>query len=82
MHASPAGTPNAAPSGGPFMPSQSGMGGQGGSGAPGTPTRSGHGIAPNVVISPSSGNAPVRLHTGFLLELIFSHAPLQYSNGL
>lgn len=33
---------------------------------PGTPTRSGHGVVPGVVISPSSGgNAPVRLHPLF-----------------
>ncbi|KAK3171386.1 Serine/threonine-protein phosphatase 2A 56 kDa regulatory subunit delta isoform [Lepraria neglecta] len=59
IHPSPQGTPNAAPSGGTFIPSQSGMGGvggQGGAGGPATPTR-GHGI-PGVVISPSSGNAP------------------------
>ncbi|KAK0510472.1 hypothetical protein JMJ35_006904 [Cladonia borealis] len=57
MHASPQGTPNAAPSGGPFIPSQSGMGGvggQGGHGGPATPTR-GHGVVPGVVISPSTG---------------------------
>ena len=64
MHASPQGTPNAAPSSGPFVPSQSGMGGvsgQGGHGGPATPTR-GHGIVPGVVISPSSGGSQVRLH--------------------
>ena len=63
MHASPQGTPNAAPSGGPFIPSQSGMGGvsgQGGHGGPATPTRS-HGVVPGVVISPSTGTQ-VRLH--------------------
>lgn len=62
MHTSPAGTPNAAPMGGPFIPSQSGMGGLGGPGGiggPGTPTRGGHGGAPSVIISPSQGNAPV-----------------------
>jgi len=66
VHASPQGTPNAAPTGGPFIPSQSSMnqmGGQGGPGGPNTPTRSGLGMAPSVVISPSSGNAPVRVKT-------------------
>ena len=34
------------------------IGGHGGPGGPGTPTRSGQGVTPNVVISPSSGNLP------------------------
>lgn len=38
-----------------------GVSGQGGHGGPATPTR-GHGVVPGVVISPSSGNAQVRLH--------------------
>ncbi|MCJ1279880.1 Serine/threonine-protein phosphatase 2A 56 kDa regulatory subunit delta isoform [Puttea exsequens] len=60
-HASPLSSPNAAPPGGPFVPSQSGMGptgGPSGPGTPATPTRQGHGVVPGVVISPSSGNAP------------------------
>ncbi|KAK4696113.1 serine/threonine-protein phosphatase 2A regulatory subunit B', partial [Lecanoromycetidae sp. Uapishka_2] len=60
-HASPLGTPNGPPTAGPFVPSQGGlggMGGPGGPGGPGTPTRSGHGVVPGVVISPSTGNAP------------------------
>ena len=69
IHPSPQGTPNTAPSGGNFIPSQSGMGGvsgQGGAGGPATPTR-GHGI-PGVVISPSSGNAPVRSLTAMIYQ--------------
>ncbi|KAG8529875.1 uncharacterized protein KY384_005356 [Bacidia gigantensis] len=61
LHASPQGTPNSAPTGGPFAPPlhQGQSGGSGaGPGGPGTPTRSGHGAPPNVIISPSSGNAP------------------------
>lgn len=45
-----------------FLPSQHGLGslgGSGGGGAPGTPTRQGQPMAPSVVISPSTGNAPV-----------------------
>ena len=60
VHQSPQTTPNAAPSGGPFVPSQPGhtsSGGPGGPGGPGTPTR--HGSVPGVVISPSQGSATV-----------------------
>lgn len=51
-----------------FLPSQhnSGtIGSQGGVG-PGTPTRQGHALAPNVVISPSPGNAPVSSYHVFI----------------
>jgi len=71
IHASPQSTPNAAPSGGPFIPSQSshgGLSGPGGSGGPGIPTRASHSVVPGLVISPSSGNAPVRLMVLFLTQ--------------
>ncbi|KAL9103083.1 MAG: hypothetical protein Q9163_001850 [Psora crenata] len=57
VHASPQGTPNAPPSGGPFVQSQH-HGAHISSGGPGTPSRSTHGIGPSVVISPSSGSTP------------------------
>ena len=44
-----------------------GVSGQGGHGGPATPTR-GHGVVPGVVISPSSGNAQVRLHRAEVRE--------------
>lgn len=57
------GTPTGVPTGGPFIPAQSGHGGggiHGTLGGPATPTRGPHGMAPSVVISPSAGgNAPV-----------------------
>ena len=61
MHAPPPGPQSAVPSGGAFITSQQHQGqagGHAGPGGPGTPTRSGQGMAPSVVISPSSGNAP------------------------
>ena len=44
------------------------MGGSSSAGGPGTPTRAGHGVVPGVVISPSSGNAPVRLEAHDVAE--------------
>lgn len=61
LHGATHGGPST-PGSGPFASSQhhqSLLSGHGtGPGGPGTPTKTGHGSAPNLIISPSSGNAP------------------------